>query len=317
MDKKKKIIIISIAILIILVVILAILLIDRKKNYNYEYDPPTEGPEMVIENYIQRVNVRNEYFLISNIITTFYDRCEGLNSEYNDDESIKELSQNIFNTLDTAYTEKYNITSDNIKDNMSNIDTYNPIINDIYCYQQDENLYLYIIFGTVGNVSKIERTNFKYVVRIDKLNDTYSIIPSSDLVEELGLSNIKLNEKIDINESFNKNIDSKNSNIYSYPIISDEEYANTLFNDLKNRLLFDRENLFDMLEEKYKSNFANYEAFKSFCIENVKKFASITLSNYNKVKENGKTKYIFIDQNGEYYNVLEEYPMKYIITIGK
>ena len=191
------------------------------------------------------------------------------------------------------------------------------LIDDMYCFQQDENLYLYIVYGSVGNISKVERTNFKYIVRVDKENKTFSIIPSTLYVDEIGLGNV--NEDSDINVEQFKNITNKNANnIFNDSIITDEEYVYDLIEDYKIRSMYDYSGLYNMLDEEYRNtNFHDQYVFEEYCKNNLSKFVSISVNNYNKSRVGEKNKYIIVDQNEEYYVFTEEYPMKYTVSVGK
>lgn len=318
MNRKNKMILMIIGIIIICIVILIVILVDRKKNYNYEFDPVTPEPEIEVQNYIQRVSVRNEFYTIKNIITKFYSLCDSLSSEYNDDNDINEISEDIYDILDEEYINDLKITKNNINSMFNEINTYNFIIDDMYSYQASEDINYYIVYGNVGNVSNEKRENFKYLVKLDTQNKTYSVVPSTEYIDKKGIGDINSNSDISVDFS-TESIDKKSSNEYEYSIISDEQYVRDLFNDFKNRALFDRENLYNNLEEEYKKeNFDTNEEFKKYCIENVKSIMSMTLSNYTKNKvSNNVVEYTCVDQYENYYKFYEEAPMKYKVKIGK
>ena len=82
--KNKKIIIIGIVISLIIISFIIFIIfkyIDKKNNYDYEYTPEvSDYPEIVVENYIHRVDIRNDFYLINSLITVFNSRCEDLYS---------------------------------------------------------------------------------------------------------------------------------------------------------------------------------------------------------------------------------------------
>ena len=317
--KVNKKIIIGLIIFILLIILLLVVLIavNRKNNYNYEATPAVEDiPDVVDENKVHRVDIRNDYYLVDSIITVFNTRCDDLYSEYNEESDIKIASEYLYNILDNRYIEKYNITLDNIYDKFQNVSTYNFLINDMYCIQNNEDIYVYFIYGTVGKITSIERENVKYIVVIDKSNDTYSILPSTELVEELGFGNVK--EEQQLQNDFGNIEVKENYNIYGFKNISDQQYAEDLFNDFKNRLLYDRNNLYTLLDENYTiENFNNFEDFNEFCINNYRDFVSMTFTNYSKTKNNDEEEYICLDQDGNYYRFIEVAPMKYTVSLGK
>lgn len=322
MNKKRRNIIIVCSIIILILAIVLIFLLIRSKNYNYEAgDGTNEGPtsnfEFIVENFVSRVSVRNEFYAVKNAIVIFNTRCDNLSSIYNTDEDIENFSNSIYDILDSTYIKDNNITVDNVKNLFSDFDTFNMLIDDMYCYQQDDNLYLYIVYGSVGNIEKVERTNFKYIVRVDKDNKTYSIIPSTLYVDEIGLGNV--NENSDINVEQFKSITNKTeNNKFNDSIIPDEKYVYDLFDDYKIRSMYDYNGLYNMLDEYYRNtNFPEQYMFEEYCKNNLSKFVSMSINNYNKNKVDGKNKYIIVDQNEEYYVFTEEYPMKYTVKVGK
>ncbi len=323
MNKKRRNILIIFAIVIIIVIITALaLLLNRFKNYNYEAgDSTNEGPtsnfEFIVENFVSRVSVRNEFYAVKNAIIQFNTRCDNLSSIYNTDEDIEEFSNSIYDILDSTYVKDNNITVNSVKNVFNDFDTFNMLIDDMYCYQQNENLYLYIVYGSVGNISKVERDKFKYIVRVDKENKTYSIIPSTSYVNEIGLGNI--NEDSDINVEQFKSITNKTeNNKFNDSIITDEKYIYDLFDDYKIRSMYDYNGLYNMLDEEYRNEFFPEQyMFEEYCKNNLSKFVSMSINNYNKNKVDGKNKYIVVDQNEEYYVFNEEYPMKYTVKVGK
>lgn len=318
MDKRKKLII-AIAIIVVLLIILSIIfLINRSRNYNYEYTPETPNyPDVVVEDMVHRVDIRNDYYLVDTIITLFNSRCDDLYSEYNEAEDIEVASKYLYNILDKNYIEKYSITEANVYDKFKETNTYNFIINDMYCIQKDENYFVYFVYGSVGNITAIDRQRVRYIVITDKANDTFSIIPSTNLVDEMGYGNVKIDDKFSL-EEFSTIEKKENYNIYTYRIISDEQHARNIFNDFKNRTMYDRDGLYNMLDSTYKlANFNNVESFKNYCINNTKLFVSMTFSNYNKEKVENGTKYICLDQDSNYYTFIETAPMKYTVIIGK
>lgn len=322
MNKKRRNIIIVCSIIILILAIVLIFLLIRSKNYNYEAgDGTNEGPtsnfEFIVENFVSRVSVRNEFYAVKNAIVIFNTRCDNLSSIYNTDEDIENFSNSIYDILDSTYIKDNNITVDNVKNLFSDFDTFNMLIDDMYCYQQDDNLYLYIVYGSVGNIEKVERTNFKYIVRVDKDNKTYSIIPSTLYVDEIGLGNV--NENSDINVEQFKSITNKTeNNKFNDSIIPDEKYVYDLFDDYKIRSMYDYNGLYNMLDEDYRNtNFPEQYMFEEYCKNNLSKFVSMSINNYNKNKVDGKNKYIIVDQNEEYYVFTEEYPMKYTVKVGK
>ena len=318
--KNKKIIIIGIVISLIIISFIIFIIfkyIDKKNNYDYDYTPEvSDYHELVVENYIHRVDIRNDFYLINSLITVFNSRCEDLYSEYNTQEDIDIASEYLYNILNKKYIDREGITIDNIYDKFQNIKTYNFLIDDMYCIQNDENVYVYIIYGSVGDISGLERDNIKYIVSIDKSNDTYSIIPSTSLVEELGFGNVK-DEDIISNDFGNIEL-IENYNTYSFKIINDSEYAEDLFNDFKNRMMYSRESAYSMLDSDYaSSNYPDFESFKNYCISHSIDIVTMTFTNFNKIKEDNVVKYICLDENSNYYTFTEIAPMKYTVTIGK
>lgn len=170
MNKVKRMLIILISLLVILLIVLLIL---KEKTINEKRD--------IVKDYtIQEINyseVSNPvmYFTVKNCL----DRYINYLSEYN--------VQVLYNLLDDNYKQKYEITLDNLQDNIKKID--NNVVTDIekmYVEEKDDIHIYYIhaqIFKELYGENNSERNNKKkddiYITIILDINNmTYSIIPN-------------------------------------------------------------------------------------------------------------------------------------------
>ena len=186
----------------------------------------------------------------------------------------------------------------------------------MYYIQKDDNNYVYIVYGTIGKISSTERKDFKYVVSCDRQYDTYSIIPDTQYVENIGLGNVKIGEKYNL-DAF-EDIERKgNINVFQETNINDDDYVNYLLLDLKSRMTSDREYTYNnLLVEEYKNNnFPTIDTFINYCKNNTKEFVTLGFSAYNKKKENSNNIYYCLDENNKSYTIIEIAPMKYQFSI--
>ena len=331
MSKKRRISLITIIVIILL--ILLIIFFNRKnftkksEDYTADFEPTDYNNEDYIVSTIARVDIRMNYFIVRNAILQLYSNYETLNSEYSTIDEISVAENNIYNLLNNTYKKDKGFELEINKDEFDTEYTYNLLINDMYYIQKDDNNYVYIVYGTIGKISSTERKDFKYVVSCDRQYDTYSIIPDTQYVENIGLGNVKIGEKYNL-DAF-EDIERKgNINVFQETNINDDDYVNYLLLDLKSRMTSDREYTYNnlLVEEgenveyfrypEYKNNnFPTIDTFINYCKNNTKEFVTLGFSAYNKKKENSNNIYYCLDENNKSYTIIEIAPMKYQFSI--
>ncbi len=318
MNNKKKIILISIIIAIILIMIIFGKLHNKKRveDYNADFEPTDYNEEEYTVDSLERVNIRMDYYVVKNAIIQLYSNYDVLTSEYSTNGEISTAKNNIYNLLDANYKKDKGYIAEIKKEDFTSTYTYSLLINDMYYIQKDTNINVYIVYGTVGEISSTNRKNFKYVVSCDRQFNTYSIIPDTEYVESIGLGNVEVGEKYNL-ESFSQINRKGNINVYQEKYIYDDEYVNNLLLDIKSRLTVDREYTYDnMLIKEYKeSKFPTIDDFISYCKTNIKEFVTLNFTAYNRSREENKTTYYCIDENNKSYTIVEVAPMKYKFQI--
>ena len=203
MEYLKKIILIVIIIIIIVTIVLIVIneLDKKEKLENFE-----NTFTMEIANTINYVDNRNEFYAVKSCITKYL-----LYISQQDNEIV-------YSMLDINYINAYNITKQNA---ISNIDEYmEPVfyMDKLYVIQDTAELYTYFAYGKVVDKQNSKTSNLNLIVRLNKENDLFSIIPYK-YVEDNNL-NIQIGNMIELPTNEIKN------NIYnkfSFKNITEED----------------------------------------------------------------------------------------------
>lgn len=296
MEYLKKIILIVIIIIIIVTIILIVINeIDKKeKRENFE-----NTVTMEIANTIDFVDNRNEFYAVKSCITKYLLYLSQQDSEI------------IYSMLDTNYINSYNITKQNA---ISNIDEYNePIfyMDKLYVIQDTEEIYTYFAYGRVVDKQNSKTSNLNLVVRLNKENDLFSIIPykyveDNNLTIQIG-STIKLPNNQIKDNTYNK---------FSFKNITEEDMIVYYLNEIKDMMLYDIEGSYNKLNNEYKQKkFANVDEYKTYINKNLSKIYSSKVQKYDVKQYKDYTQYICIDQNGNYYIINETHIGEYSIML--
>ena len=133
---------------------------------------------------LEDVNEYNSFFTITNYINNYMDSLSTSNSS------------NLYDLLYSDYIEKYNITTDNIFDDIDKLPSYSSIKANKIEYVKVKNGYIYYIEGKVYQSTiagdSLVKDNFKIIVLTDFDTLSYAIYP---LKEQDNYKNI-IDEKI-------------------------------------------------------------------------------------------------------------------------
>lgn len=296
MEYLKKIILIVIIIIIIVTIVLIVIneLDKKEKLENFE-----NTFTMEIANTINYVDNRNEFYAVKSCITKYL-----LYVSQQDNEIV-------YSMLDINYINAYNITKQNA---ISNIDEFmEPVfyMDKLYVIQDTAELYTYFAYGKVVDKQNSKTSNLNLIVRLNKENDLFSIIPYK-YVEDNNL-NIQIGNMIELPTNEIKN------NIYnkfSFKNITEEDMIVYYLNEIKDTMLYDIERSYNKLDNNYKQNkFESIDEYRSYLSKNLTNIYSSKVQKYDVKKYKDYTQYICIDQNERYYIINETHIGEYSVIL--
>ena len=95
-----------------------------------------------------------------------------------------------------------------------------------------------------------------------------------------------------------------------------EKYIIDMFNKLKNKLLYNREIVYEHLNEEYKKEkFETADDFDNFINTNLEEYKNMTLSKYQIIEQENYIQYILVDKNNNYYILNENSIMNYNVIL--
>ncbi len=287
---KKIMIIMSIIVILIIILSIGLVLLkiqikkDRAENFENTIN-------MEIDSKIKLVTNTNEFFAVNSCITKYL-----LNI-------MLEENQIVYSLLDELYVREYSITKDNIFEKIDYMD--NPVFytNKMYVKQKDYNIYEYFITGRLINKGNLEVQNYSAIIRLDKRNDIFSIIPNEYILDK----KIKIQKEEDFNFLNSSKIEDKQYNTFEFENISNQTVIVDYINQIKDNIVYDVESSYQKLDNKYRqNNFATLEEYKKYLNANITKFYTMKLAKYKISEYEDYKQYICIDENDNYY-IINEY----------
>ena len=313
-----------IMLIIILIIILAALIYTVYKNRGtILYGIDEQGSEITYEldKSIQQVSVRNNYYIVKNCVNKFYTYYMSIfdinNNYYEEDQSTTQEAQKqntevIYNMLAKEYINSRNITKDNMLTKLEKINNSIVNVTNIYVSEQTDNIYVYIVQGTLRENTTQQISNFKIMVEVDSLNRTFAVFLQDYINEKY--KDLQVGDNIDIGVP--TNIQKNENNVYTFKAISDETYAKDLFNQYKETILYNPELLYNNLDKEYKEKrFGTLEKFQIYTKDNKKYIEKNRIDKYKKTAKDDYTQYVCIDQNGNYYIFKETAVMQYSLIL--
>ena len=304
MKKIKKILIILIICLAIISI--AIVLynifgpkIDKPHEIEEEYNP------VLSDKSIELLNVRNRYFVVKGIVERYYRLLCDLNSETVKQENVEQTNNMLYSFFDKSFLDSTNITKDNIQEKLDNYKNLYVDINNIK-YIESIDLAVYFVDGQIIEKDTKEKNDFILMLVIDSQNSTFNIY-TEDYIKEKQLDKFS-------KESFDllgySDIENRQYNKYSYELILDETYCNSLLDSLINRLKYNTDYSYDLLKDEYKKKkFSNIENYREYV--NKLSLEGIFLDQYKIIKDENRKEYICIDNKGKTWIFYENTIMNY------
>ena len=310
--KKLRNILIILSIMIVVLIVIIIILNKKKDSLHELRDDGVGLDEPYIIDTAYPVNNANVFYTVEYCVQKYLNYVSAdLNQNYYRETYNLEKSEDkynkIINILNSRFIEKNNINRDNISNfiELTNIPISFTALQ-IKTLEID-NIRMYGVYGRLEEKDEKKIIGYKYyTVYLDIKNMTFGIEPINNIDS---MDNIILEKNIDV---INKNED----NLFSYKKIPEEEliYKYQLY--LKDAILRYPEEIYNMLNKNYKENkFNNLEEFKTYTVNNKKRFEDMTFEKYLKNNENGITQFVCADKKGRYYIINQDSIMNFTLIL--
>ena len=307
---KKLIIIISIMIIILIgvLVFLTTKNKDARKEENTliineineeeiftDFDSIPYEPEIQTEWSI--VNLSSDYWTIYSIYNSYINMLGEKNYK------------NLYNVLSPDYINEFNITEENIGDQINipllenSYQSYRPVITQMIYAQTAEDKEFYMVKGNVRRTEPSEIFQVSIMVGIDKVNKLYTIYPEQ-YINNKGYNRINVNTKLNIEF---KDITENEYNKYKYIIKQDNEMAREYFQDWKEIIQYYPEYAYQMLDPEYSAKrFGSYDEFAKYLELNKNTIALATINKYKRLSNINYIEYICSDKYNNIYRFRQQ-----------
>lgn len=318
MKKIKNLIIFVIISIIVISTTLLIILLNSKQDLQQESN---------INRIVSTVRNRNEYFAIKNVIDKYFSNLTMLNEEkyeihqympvngkYMDQNEIEEhihesvlaYKNMIYNYLDEDYKKDNGINLNNINEKLGDYQDVQTFIDNMYYVDIRENLKAYFVYGEVVEKSDLQKKSYSIMIIVNSSNKAFKLIPN------IINYNVELGKELIIDFD---DISYNNYNKIKYSTINNETYCRELFNDYRNRLIYNVESVYYLFNENYRNEkFGDLKEFVEFVKLNKKALTNVSLKSYNVQSRNMESIFICVDRSGKQYYFSVTSPMKYTVS---
>ena len=323
MNKLKKIIIIILVITVIIAILLSTLLIlNLKGNDNTIAEEIIEKGhnEASTEATIITSLYNNvEYFRVKDCLDTYASFSLDLQYSQNlEKEQLENTQTRMLSIIPDFVKKDLNINAQNVYKTIGLPDKYMRVDNITVSRQITKengeyvatNIYAYIVEGVLIDRDNFSKENFKIIVLLDGLNETYYIIPQKYIE----------NKKIDTTEGkelqlySEGEIENKIYNKYQSRAYTDQYICEDYFNTFRLNLEYDAQGMYDKLDKNYREKrFGSYSEFAKYIKEN--NINNAKLASYLVNREDDYTEYVCKDQNENLYIFKEVAVKDYTITL--
>ena len=326
MENIKKILILLIILTIL--IIITIILLSSKTDPNLITDETEYTPKVIVNENLEKVSIRNNYYTVKNIVEKYYSSLCNLNKisqeNYNGEEqSLEELQQEdeinknkIYSFFDKNYIEETGLSTNNLQEKLGNYKDLYVLINNMYVRDLTESLKLYFVSGKLTEKENLKTEEFGLMVLVDSQNSTFNIY-TYEYVKKHNF--YELSKTQDFKEKyFNiENIENKKYNKYTFKIINDETYARDLIKNYRESIKYNNiDYSYNRLHENYKTGrFQQKSEYEVYIQKNKKQILISNLQYYNVKKVDGYKQYICVDGNENYYIFNEKSIMDYTLIL--
>ena len=306
MKNIKYLVIILLILLIVAIIGLVLIKLNWKDSSNTQY--AVNAVSNIISTEAEYEPKEDIFFTVESCIQTYY---KYIYSEYegtNFDTMVEGITNEedkkkaILSVLDSDYTKNNDINTNNVLSLGENIKTYVKYAGTDYKWVTGGRIDTYAMVGKLYENMK-EIATQAYVVRIDKINKTFSVTPQQE-------NNI---EQIEINSN-EIPIEINKFNTCKYEELSNEELATKYFADYKRKIIGNTTEAFNMLDSEYREKkFSNIEEFEQYLQD--RSIQSAFLKSYQVKEYDNYKQYICLDQFNNYYIFNVTDVMKYRVLL--
>lgn len=280
MDKKTVILIIMIIVTIIIIVVSAVLLLYMNMQKRAIDNNKNELISLLTEK-ITKVENRDQFFNINSHIKKYFDY-----KKQNNTQAVQAISGNEIVTGNSFQTKE------------------------MYLLNKITNYTVYV--HGVEKQSNIQ-TDIYMVLNLDYTNYTFSINCSSKQEFDNAKNNI-------VQEKYKEDIVIQRNgynDIGLGEIANDFQVLKEYFDDYKFKAINYPEEAFELIDVTYKKEKFNdnLEQFKTYIANNINNLQDANIVKHGVSKENGITKYTFIDNYNQYYELKETGIYEYTIIL--
>lgn len=268
MKKRKQIIFILILFFTVLISIFLIFYFKPNKNFNT----------------VSNIYDLNEAYDVKICVNKFYEYCKDYRNS---------APKGIYELLDDEYIKYYNLTEDNLKNKLNDIDSDKLSINTVYKLSQKRNLSLYLIKADqlYKNIDKSKE--FNILLKINSDNNTFSIF-LDDYMKDNNCINFNLGERVNmplnkIKKKVNNTFDSSNKQIY--------DNVQDIFSDYQTLCMFYNKYAYDKI-----LNSDRDEKNHNYLKDNYKDIITMKMVYYDKTEKDGYIEYKVYDNKNINFN---------------
>ena len=267
---------------------------NLEKKYTYIEDIQPESKISVVES-------RNEFYTVKDCISKYYTYCAIVSNpaEYYGEveqniltEAKKENAEMIYNMLDAEYKEAEGITQENIVDKAEKNTNSTVNIENMKVSSTEKGISAYIVKGTLRDKKTKAITKFQAIIRMDVINETFSILPNTYVNKKYP----NIEDKLTLEELLQTSINVNPNNKYVFKTVAEDVYAIDLFDNFKEKLAYDQEVIYNNLDQEYKTaKFDSLTEFRGYVQNRYKNIEELKAASFSKLKKENYTQYIYID----------------------
>lgn len=325
MEKKLKIAIIFICIIIV-VVLIGIIFLIKSQIFIKEEDKPLDEDGNYKEAFytddslqITKLNNYVEYFRVKDCIDSYIMFSQDLLYSQNSEESeIDFMNERMLSIIPNFVQESLNLNSKNLYKTIGLPDKYMRIdkisVSRQITKENNEvlatNIYAYIVEGVFIDRDNSSKEEFKIIVLMDQLNETFYIIPQKYIESK----KIETEEGEELNIYSQAEIKNNTYNTYQPKAYTDQDICEEYFNTFRLNIEYDPESVYNKLDKKYREKrFENYNNFVKYIKDNDLK--TIKIQSYLVNRYDDYNEYVCKDQFGNYYIFNEIAVKDYTLTL--
>lgn len=328
----RRIIFIIIVLLIFIIGLILYLINNKNKstNSNNEDILSKKSFEQLQSNEgIKECNIANDYFIVKKIISEYFSYCSNLGLKASDintfgskisDEELEKSAQRgrqkaqniIYNRLFSDYISELDIKKEDIQKKFLLPKDIQTIIEKVYSMKISDNVSIFFVYGT--NVDKSQKTkeSFQLGTIIDKLNNTYAILPE-EYCNKHKYNNIELGDILDISiDTIQKN----ENNLFNTREIGEDEICQEYFYKYKNSMLYNPEYAYELIDKDYREKrFKSLDNYIKYINNNYEDIKKRNISKYDVYENNGNKRYVCTDGDENYYIFNEKTLFNYALYL--